>query len=86
MTGFAPLQARLEAIRADFESKAPAEALEVMRRSTQDLIESGLHEKALAEGSSFPEFELIDTQGETVSSEDLLDGEPAIINFFRGFW
>ena len=80
------LQETLNQIKAEFSKKAPAEALEVFSRTTSDLIASGLHQKALSTGSQFPDFDLPDADGNTVSSADLLGSGPVIINFFRGFW
>ncbi|MEM9079087.1 MAG: hypothetical protein AAGC74_00150 [Verrucomicrobiota bacterium] len=80
------LQDKLDAIHAGFESQAPAEALEIMHRATNDLVASGLHQKALGAGSEFPEFDLTDANGNPTASADLIGNGPMIINFFRGFW
>lgn len=80
------LQDKLDAIHIDFESKAPAAALEIMHRATDDLIATGLHERALSTGSQFPDFDLTDTEGNAILSEEIIGDGPVIINFFRGFW
>lgn len=80
------LQEKLDAIHADFESKAPAAALAVMHRATDDLIATGLHERALSTGSEFPDFDLTDSKGNAIRSEEIIGSGPVIINFFRGFW
>ncbi|WP_348630446.1 MULTISPECIES: hypothetical protein [unclassified Mesorhizobium] len=39
------LQEKLDAFKADFEGKAPKQAVEVMRRATAELIASGRRPK-----------------------------------------
>ena len=80
------LQAKLDGIRADFESRAPKEALAVMHRSTNDLIESGLAGQAAGPGDEFPDFELQTANGNSISSDQVFGTKPVIVNFFRGFW
>ena len=80
------LQEKLDQIKAGFASQAPAEALEVMARTTGELIASGIHEKAVGVGSPFPAFDLADADGNAVRSSELIGDGPVIISFFRGFW
>jgi hypothetical protein len=80
------LQAKLDAIRAGFEAKAPAQALEVMHRATADLVASGAAGRALGEGDAAPAYSLPDAGGAPVHSADLLAGGPLVVTFFRGFW
>ena len=69
------LQKRLDAIRQGFEKQAPAEALEIMHRATNDLRASGQHERALKEDDAVPP---------AVASR--FDGRPMVATFFRGRW
>ena len=80
------LQDKLDSIRADFESKAPAEALQIMHQATEDLKASGAHEKAIGTGDEFPDFDLLDYRGNAIRSADIIGTGPVIVNFFRGFW
>lgn len=80
------LQERLDAIRAGFADRAPAEAREVVHRTTQELIDSGLAEAAIGEGDTAPPFELPDSRGEPVDSSELLARGPLVLSFFRGDW
>lgn len=80
------LQDRLDQIRADFESRAPKEALEIMHRATADLAASGKPERAAGAGDQFPDFELTGVSGAPMSSGALFGNGPVIVNFFRGFW
>ena len=81
-----PLAEKLAAIKKAFESKAPAEALEVMSRTTQELIDSGQAGRALAAGGTLPAFALPNQDGRTVKSSELLADGPLVMTFFRGHW
>lgn len=80
------LQATLDEIHRDFEASAPKASLQIMDRSTEELIESGQASKALHEGSEMPDFVLKDSGGTPFSSAQVLDKGPLIVSFFRGFW
>ena len=82
----ATLQDRLDAIRKGFESKAPAEALAIMHRVTEDLKASGIEQNAVSEGAEAPSFVLPDQNGNDVSLADLLARGPLVLSFFRGHW
>lgn len=80
------LQSTLQQIKDEFEKKAPAEAISLMHRATNDLQASGLVEKSLQEGQKAPDFELEDSQGQRISLQGLLNQGPLIMTFFRGHW
>ncbi|WP_285424215.1 peroxiredoxin-like family protein [Pseudomonas sp. efr-133-TYG-103a] len=80
------LQLKLDAVKHDFESKVPAQALAVMEKSTQDLVSSKQAERALKSGDNAPAFTLADSDGNTVTSKDLLLKGPLVITFYRGVW
>lgn len=80
------LQAKLDAFKASFETKAPPEAVAVMHKSTMELIASGRAERALKAGDRAPAFSLVDSDGEAVSSIDLLRKGPLVVTFYRGVW
>jgi hypothetical protein len=80
------LQDRLQRIKAGFESKAPAEALAVMHRATEDLRNSGILDGIPGAGSALPPFELPDTDGTVVTSAGLLAQGPLVITHYRGVW
>jgi peroxiredoxin len=82
-----PLQGKLDALKNEFETKmAPPEVVAVMHRVTDELIASGEAERALKAGDRAPEFELPDTDGNPVSSDDLLSKGPLVLTFYRGVW
>ena len=82
----ATLKDRLDRIRSGFEDQAPAEALAVMHRATNDLRDSGIMDGIPKVGDTLPAFELTDTDGSVVSSSQLLDKGPLIVTFYRGTW
>ena len=80
------LQDRLDQMKAEFQAKAPPEALEVMQRSTEDLRNSAIMETCLKKGDQAPAFLLPDHTGTDISSADLLAKGPLVISFYRGVW
>ena len=81
------LQDKLDAYTAEFETKiAPPEVVAALRRSTAEIVASGLATKALAAGARAPAFSLSDSHGEIVRSDDLLIRGPLVLTFQRGSW
>jgi peroxiredoxin len=85
------LQDKLDAFRANFEAggppyNAPAWIHEPMHRATDELIASGAAERALKVGNQAPGFILKDSDGNTVSSAELLKQGPLVVTFYRGVW
>jgi peroxiredoxin len=85
------LQDRLDAFKADLEAgrlkfKRPKEDLDLMRRATAELIESGQAQRAKKAGDAAPEFTLLDPAGDKVSSRELLSKGPLVVTFYRGVW
>jgi peroxiredoxin len=85
------LQDRLNALKADFESgrfplKPTKEALDTMRRATEELIASAQAQRARKAGDRAPDFILADPDGKLVSSRELLAKGPLVVSFYRGVW
>jgi hypothetical protein len=85
------LQDRLDAFKADFEGgkppyNAPPEAIAIIHRATDELIASGQAARAKQIGDKAPEFELVDPDGRSVRSADLLMQGPLVPTFYRGVW
>jgi hypothetical protein len=78
------LQEKLNVMKKEFEAGTPPEALTVMHRATDDLLNSGIMEKILKAGEKAPEFTLGNQQGQMVSSSDLLGKGPRVPSFYRG--
>ena len=80
------LQEKLDAFKAQFKSQAPEGAFDAFARSTQELIDSGQADRAVAAGNVAPDFTLTDQDGETVALKDLLAKGPVVVSFYRGVW
>lgn len=80
------LQEKLDAFKADFEGKAPEQAVEIMRRATAGLIASGQADHTLKAGAVAPAFTLSEADGGPVASSDLLARGPLVLSFYRGVW
>jgi peroxiredoxin len=80
------LQDQLDNITASTRQLVPEERLAVGERAVQELLNSGLAETILPVGAMAPDFELRDSSGRLVRSEDMLALGPLVINFFRGRW
>lgn len=75
---------------ADFQRerlpKMPPEVLEVLVRTTEDQVKSGITARALKIGDKAPDFTLPNVRGEVVTLSKLLAKGPAVIAFYRGAW
>lgn len=80
------LQDKLNAMRASFESKLPPEIVNTMHHATEELLNSGIMDRALKAGDQAPHFSLPDHAGEIVSSGNLLREGPLVVGFYRGIW
>ncbi|TDF39268.1 AhpC/TSA family protein [Alteromonadaceae bacterium M269] len=80
------LQEQLDAFKAQFKTQAPAGAFDAFARSTQELIDSGIAERAIKVGDKAPDFVLPDSNGNDVSLQELLAKGPVILTFYRGVW
>lgn len=85
------LQDKLDAIREDFENgRFPLvptrDQLDTMDRATHSLIDSGQADHALKAGDTAPDFTLKDADGNSVSSQALLERGPLVATFYRGVW
>ena len=80
------LQAKLNELKADFEQKVPKKTLEIMHKARDDLRRSGILNHVLKVGDTAPEFELENTEGELIRSNDILAHRLMVLTFYRGKW
>jgi 2-polyprenyl-6-methoxyphenol hydroxylase-like FAD-dependent oxidoreductase len=80
------LQDRLDRIKAGFLEQAPEAAVAVMSRATEDLRASGILDRIPKVGDALPPFELTDTDGAVVRSDDLRADGPLVVTVYRGAW
>ena len=64
----------------------PNETLKVMLSATKKLEQSSIADNALKRGDKMPPFTLPDAKGKLISSSELLESGPIVINFYRGGW
>ena len=80
------LQQRLDSIATSFAKNVPEDKRTIMHRRTEELAASGQAERAIGVGDTAPSFELPDSKGTMVRSQDLLAKGPLVLTFFRGHW
>lgn len=80
------LQDRLDRIKSRFQETAPPSAAAVMARATEELRASGILDGLPKVGDALPSFELFDTEGDRVRSDELLALGPLVVTFYRGVW
>jgi peroxiredoxin len=80
------LNQQLDSLTAKLRAMVPAERLAVVDLAAEELIHSGLANRALKAGDLAPSFELPDGDGMLWRSEDLLRNRSLAIVFFRGRW
>lgn len=81
-----PLAKKLAETSRQSQMKMPAEVREIVVRSTGELENSGIVEKAKKTGDLAPGFTLEDSSGQEVGLASLLERGPVILTFYRGHW
>lgn len=64
----------------------PADIYQTMTNATEELIKSGIAEKAPKAGDSLANFELYNQLGEKRSLNQLTKNGPVVVTFYRGGW
>ena len=80
------LQEKIDAYKQGMVKKAPKEALDIMRRATEDLRSSAIMEGVVKVGDPAPQFELQNAAGNRIRLKDLLSEGPLVLSFYRGKW
>ena len=80
------LKEKLEEIGKNSGGKLPHETREKMHRANKELKDSGQAERAVGVGDKMPAFSLPNTNGEMISSTDLLKNGDLVVTFYRGVW
>jgi peroxiredoxin len=80
------LQDELDALRERCYESTPQHISRVRQEAIEDLVSSGIAERAVRAGDYAPRFRLRDPDGKSISSDDLLDRGPVLVVFYRGRW
>ena len=80
------LKEQIAAMQKEVLPQIPEAVVEVLVRTTEDQVKSGVADKALKVGDKAPNFTLPNVHGESVSLSDLLAKGPAVVAFYRGSW
>lgn len=80
------LKQQIAAMQKEVLPKIPEAVREVLVRTTEDQVKSGIADKALKAGDTAPDFTLPNLRGESVSLAALLAKGPAVVAFYRGSW
>ncbi|CAN7755584.1 peroxiredoxin-like family protein [Rhizobium sp. LjRoot258] len=80
------LQDELDAVRDKCFENTPPHIWRVRQEAIDDLVSTGIAERAIHAGDHAPEFRLRNPDGNVISSYDLLKGGPIVIVFYRGGW
>jgi peroxiredoxin len=80
------LKAALDAFRAEFLNKFPADTAATMQHATDQLAQAYASRTVLQVGDLAPDFELPNAVGEQVKLSDRLQHGAVILTFYRGGW
>lgn len=68
------------------KQRVPADILEVMDETTDELKQTGIENSAIKTGDTAPSFSLLNHLEEERSLDALLKGGPIVLSFYRGGW
>jgi peroxiredoxin len=80
------LTQQLADLTTKLRALVPADRLTTIDQAIEQLKNSDVAKHALKVGDKAPEFELLDGDGMTWRSQDLLRSGPLVVVFFRGRW
>lgn len=80
------LQSQLDAFKADFASKMPAERVALYEAKIEELRSEFIVSRSLQPGATAPDFTLQNQRGAPVTLSDLLRSNRVVITFYRGGW
>ncbi len=80
------LQNRLDVLKQEFSAKVPSDALDVMSQETEKLLASDIVSKTIKLGEKLPNGQLTAVNGDLLNIDQLINGKPLVISFYRGGW
>lgn len=80
------LQAKLDAMKADFVNNADPSLLDAMGKASQQFDAPAMLSGVIKPGAQAPDFTLQNADGGQVSATDLRRQGPLLITLYRGVW
>lgn len=80
------LQESLQQFKEGVLAQLSAADVALMDKATEDLVRSGIVERATKAGDQAPDFTLPNASGEMVALAELLARGPVVVTFYRGTW
>ena len=80
------LEESLAKLREASAARIPEDIRTVMGKATQDLRASGIMDGVIQVGDTLPSFNLPNTDGVMVSSDELLAKGNLVVTIYRGHW
>ncbi len=76
----------IEKMQETLFQQLPAQAVVKLATGRQELVRSGIADKALKKGDKAPAFSLPAVTGKLIHSTELLQKGPLVVSFYRGGW
>lgn len=80
------LKEELMKLQEEIINKIPPEDAALIKKTTDELIQSGIASKCLLQGDKAPDFALPNAKAELVHFSQLLERGPVVVTFYRGVW
>ena len=80
------IRTQSDQLKAAAAEHLPTEVLEVFDRSIEEFLEEGIPADSIKVGDALEGFTLDDANGTAVTLDQLVEGGPAVIVFYRGGW
>lgn len=86
MASSGKLSEKLDALKQQYATKAPAEMTKAFEDGVREVAMSGAVERAMKVGATAPDFTLPDATGKQVALSEMLKQGPVVLTWYRGAW
>lgn len=80
------LEMQIKKMQEQMLPKIPENVLNLLQSKTQELINSGIADKAFKKGNKIPQITLKNAHNNLINVNELLKDGPVVISFYRGGW
>ena len=80
------LYLEIQAFQKQFLEGVSQATIDVIFKTTKELVDSGIADKALGVGAEFPSMKLNNAVGENRNLAEIFSNGPTIVNYYRGAW